>query len=68
MKCAKIRGASFVPSGDSGGGESPWWFAQHPHGTWVAKIINDLDPHCELLVAKIGDAYSDMTIKRVIKV
>jgi hypothetical protein len=67
IKCSRIHGASFIPSG-SGGGESPWWFSQHPHGTQVAKIITEIDPFCELLVAKVGDAHGDMTTERVTEV
>ncbi|KAF4997527.1 hypothetical protein FDECE_12057 [Fusarium decemcellulare] len=64
IKCTSIRGASFIPSG-RGGGESPWWFSQNSHGTQVAKIITEIDPWCKLLVAKVGDGYSDMTTQRV---
>jgi hypothetical protein len=67
IKCSRIRGASFIPSG-TGGGESPWWFSQYPHGTQVAKIITEIDPYCELLVAKVGDAHRDMTTQRVTEV
>lgn len=67
IKCTRIHGASFVPSG-TGGGESPWWFSQYPHGTQVAKIITEIDPYCELLVAKVGDAHRDMTTQRVTEV
>ncbi|KAM0344164.1 hypothetical protein ACHAPU_007886 [Fusarium lateritium] len=64
IECKQISGASFVPS-DSG--ESPWWFSYHPHGTQMARLISDLDPHCKILVAKVGDAQMDMTVERLIQ-
>lgn len=65
IQCNQISGASFVPS-DSG--ESPWWFSYHPHGTQMAKVISELNPHCNLLVAKVGDSDMDMTVERLIRV
>ncbi|KAF5129904.1 hypothetical protein E5D57_006237 [Metarhizium anisopliae] len=65
IQCSHIQGSSFVSSGS---GESPWWFSQHPHGTQMAKIITELDPFCQLLVAKVGDYSRDMTGERVKKV
>ena len=67
VKCHRVSAASFVSSGSSGG-ESPWWYSQELHGTQVARIITELDPFCELLVAKVGDAPTDMTTVRVTKV
>ena len=64
IKCAEIRGASFVSSES---GESPWWFSYHPHGTQMAKVITELNPSCRLLVAKVGDSVTDMTVDRVIQ-
>ncbi|KAM6511355.1 hypothetical protein FALCPG4_016359 [Fusarium falciforme] len=63
IQCSQISGASFVSS-DSG--ESPWWFSYHPHGTQMAKVISELNPHCKLLVAKVGDSDMDMTVERLI--
>ncbi|KAM6506080.1 hypothetical protein FSOLCH5_014262 [Fusarium solani] len=65
IQCSQISGASFVSS-DSG--ESPWWFSYHPHGTQMAKVISELNPHCKLLVAKVGDSDMDMTVERLIRV
>ncbi|KAK6538633.1 hypothetical protein TWF694_010211 [Orbilia ellipsospora] len=64
INCHQISGASFVPSSS---GESPWWFSHHPHGTQMAKMITELNPHCQLLVAKIGDSVTDMTVSRLIE-
>ncbi|KAL6355505.1 hypothetical protein LRP88_11099 [Fusarium phalaenopsidis] len=64
IQCSQISGASFVPS-DSG--ESPWWFSYHPHGTQMANVISELNPHCKLLVAKVGDSDMDMTVERLIQ-
>jgi hypothetical protein len=65
VQCSQISGASFVSSGS---GESPWWFSQHPHGTQMARIITELDPFCQLLVAKVGDLARDVTVGRVSQV
>ncbi|GAW11521.1 hypothetical protein ANO14919_008680 [Xylariales sp. No.14919] len=65
IQCYEISGASFVPSES---GESPWWFSYHPHGTQMAKIITELNPHCRILVAKVGDSVMDMTVDRMIQV
>ncbi|KAH0595438.1 hypothetical protein MHUMG1_06613 [Metarhizium humberi] len=64
IHCHKITGASFVPSHT---GESNWWYIRHPHGTKMARIVTDLNPHCHLLVAKVGDSRSDFTAARIIK-
>ena len=37
------------------GRESPWWLASHPHGTQMASFIHQLDPFCELYIAKVCD-------------
>jgi hypothetical protein len=34
----------------------------------MAKIITEINPHCKLLVAKVGDLRSDLTSSRVVKV
>lgn len=65
LSCSQISGASFVSSAC---GESPWWFTDQRHGTQMAKIITELDPHCHLLVAKVGDLATDMTASRVAQV
>jgi hypothetical protein len=65
IKCYQISGASFVTSHS---GESPWWYSNHPHGTQMAKIITDIDPFCQLLVAKVGDSTTDMKVTGVVKV
>lgn len=65
VKCFRISGASFVSSES---GESPWWYAHHPHGTQMAKIVTDLNPFCQLPVAKVGDQKMDITSDRVAQV
>jgi hypothetical protein len=34
--------------------ESSWWLASDPHGTQMASIILDIDPRCQLYIAKVG--------------
>lgn len=34
--------------------ESSVWLASHPHGTQMASIVTDIDPHCLLYIAKVG--------------
>lgn len=65
VDCTKIRGHSLLRAG---GAESRWWVSKDPHGTWTAKIITELDPFCELLVAKVGDAYNGITTESVRRV
>jgi subtilisin family serine protease len=64
IDCRGVSGASFVPSGT---GESNWWYVKHPHGTSMARVISEINPHCRLLVAKVGDTRTDFTATRLIK-
>ncbi|KAK4244138.1 hypothetical protein C7999DRAFT_35493 [Corynascus novoguineensis] len=48
------EGRSFV---DDDNQVSPWLFASDPHGTQMANLICDIDPLCELYVAKVTDGY-----------
>lgn len=64
IDCHSIGGASFVPSET---GESNWWHIKHTHGTKMARIITELNPHCRLLVAKVCELRSDFTASRLVK-
>jgi hypothetical protein len=64
IDCRGVTGASFVPSET---GESNWWYVKHPHGTSMARIISEINPHCRLLVAKVGDKRTDFTATRLKK-
>ncbi|KAK4111090.1 subtilisin-like protein [Canariomyces notabilis] len=47
-----IRGASFVPSGE--GRSYPWFTASDPHGTYMAALILQVNPLCDLYVYRIS--------------
>lgn len=34
--------------------EASWWIPSDPHGTQMASIIVDIDPRCQLYIAKVG--------------
>jgi len=63
--CQGFIGCSFVQKGDT---ESHWWLTSDVHGTQMAKLINQLDPHCQLYIAKVSDHKSNLQIDRVIEV
>ena len=65
LTCKHIRGASFVYNNER---ESPWWLSQEPHGTQMANIIHELDPNCELFIAKVGESKMDIRGDSVIEV
>jgi subtilisin family serine protease len=47
-----IRGASFVPSGE--GRSYPWFTASDPHGTYMASLILQVNPLCDLYIYRIS--------------
>ncbi|KAM0294459.1 hypothetical protein ACHAPM_011198 [Fusarium culmorum] len=47
-----IRGQSFLADENRVGS---WSFASDPHGTQMASLICAIDPHCEILVAKVTE-------------
>jgi hypothetical protein len=59
------HGVSFVYSSDE---ESNWWIASDPHGTQMAKFIRQIDPFCELYVAKVGNRSQDIRTGNVVQV
>lgn len=59
----KIVGATFSQTGDS-----HWWLSGDSHGTQMAKLVTNLDPCCDIYVAKIGDSKSDISTGAVIEV
>lgn len=48
--------------------ECNWFLATDPHGTHMANFITQLDPFCELYVAKVGNSRTDITPDAVIQV
>jgi hypothetical protein len=47
-----IQGQSFLADENRVGS---WSFASDPHGTQMASLICAIDPHCEILVAKVTE-------------
>lgn len=59
------RGISFVyPDGK----EQNWFIASDPHGTQMAKFIQQIDPFCEIYPIKVGDQVRDIVPSRVVEV
>ena len=50
------------------GHESPWWLATDPHGTHMASFIHQLDPFCELYIAKVSNGPFGFHPERVAEV
>jgi hypothetical protein len=48
--------------------EAPWWLAPDPHGSQMANIISQLDPHCEFYIAQIAEDMRYIKESNVIKV
>lgn len=65
LTCRHVTGASFVYNQER---ESPWWLSKEPHGTQMANIIHELDPHCELFIAKVGETKTDISSDSVLDV
>lgn len=63
---AAITGASFVVDND--GNESPWWLSHTAHGTQLAGVILEMDPFCELFIAKVMLRRDEVDLGRVISV
>ncbi|OIW30896.1 subtilisin-like protein [Coniochaeta ligniaria NRRL 30616] len=47
--------------------EAPWWLAPDPHGSQMANIISQLDPHCEFYIAQIAEDMRYIRESNVIK-
>lgn len=58
-------GKSFVYGGEK---DSPWYIASHLHGTHMASFITEMDPCCDLYIAKICEKTHDITPEAVIRV
>jgi hypothetical protein len=63
---ASTTGASFVV--DSEGNERPWWLSRTSHCMQLAGIITELDPFCELFIAKVMVRRDKVDLYRVISV
>ena len=61
-----VIGRSFVY--DNKDRECNWFIATDPHGTQMASFITQLDPFCELYVAKVGNGRADFTEDAVVQV
>lgn len=62
----KIKlGKSFINGGDM---DSPWWLTSDLHGTQMASFISELDPFCELYIAKVCEEKRDISVESVIEV
>jgi hypothetical protein len=62
-----IVGASFVHK-KNGSKESPWWLASDPHGSHIANLISQLDPCCDLYIAKVTETKKQLQLDRVVQV
>jgi hypothetical protein len=61
----RITGASFVREKSR---ESPWYCPVDPHGTQMATIIRELDPECNLFVARVCSTKRDLSQRTVAEV
>ena len=59
------RGISFV---HHNGKEHNWFIASDSHGTRMARIIQQIDPFCEIYPIKVGDRTKDLIPSRVVEV
>jgi hypothetical protein len=58
-------GKSFVYRGEK---DSAWCFASHLHGTHMASFIAEMDPECELYIAKICEKTHIINAEAVVNV
>jgi hypothetical protein len=61
-----LTGVSFVVNPE--GNESPWWLSRSAHGTHLAGIIRQLDPFCELYIARVIESTNEIDLDRVMAV
>jgi hypothetical protein len=52
---------SFVSVGDR---DCPWWLASDLHGTKMGSFITEMDPSCELYVAKVSQKKHDISVEQ----
>jgi hypothetical protein len=64
ITCHSIHGASFIASNN---GESNWWYVTNSHGTKMARIITELNPHCRLLIAKVAEGRKDINEAKIVE-
>ena len=48
--------------------QSHWHTVTHPHGTQMAYLICNVDPYCELYVAKVCVGIDDVDVPPVVEV
>jgi hypothetical protein len=58
-----LTGVPFVVNLE--GNESPWWLSRSAHGTHLAGIIRQLDPFCELYIARVIEYINEIDLDRV---
>ena len=51
-------GISFME--DEDGRRLPWWTVSDPHGTQMASLIQQVNPHCLLYCARVGKERNDI--------
>jgi len=61
-----LTGASFVF--DREGNESSWWLSRTCDGTHLAGVIRQLDPFCELFIAKVLEQPEKLDLDRIMSV
>lgn len=61
-----IVGASFVHK-SNGSKESPWWLASDPHGSHIANLVSQLDPCCDLYIAKVAESKNQLQLDQVVQ-
>ncbi|KAJ5657424.1 subtilisin-like protein [Penicillium longicatenatum] len=38
----------------------PWWMVSDPHGTQMASLVEKVNPHCRLYIARVGKGRNDI--------
>jgi subtilisin family serine protease len=64
---ASVKGGrSFVVS--AGGEELPWWSMADPHGQHMASIISEINPDCDLYIARVAKGMKNVDLECAAKV
>lgn len=53
-----VKGETSVQNSD--GRPAPWYTCKDPHGTHMAMLIKDVNPHCELYAHRIKGGYHEL--------
>ena len=67
---SRMTGTSFVSSDSApqDEAESPWFWANDPHGTRMARVVTQIDPFCRLHIFKVAERTNDVRVDRVVAV